>query len=110
MGDPRATDQPHHLHFNKSSDRIPYLTNMKLFAIVCLALIAAANAAPQGGSFTTLLMTDIAGARASAAEIALAGAGLDQLETQLQAFSADAPKITLAETTVETVATPYVSE
>merc|ERR1711863_254673 len=97
-------------HFNKSSDRIPYLTNMKLFAIVCLALIAAANAAPQGGSFTTLLMTDIAGARASAAEIALAGAGLDQLETQLQAFSADAPKITLAETTVETVATPYVSE
>merc|ERR1711863_256723 len=86
------------------------ILNMELFAIVCLALIAAANAAPQGGSFTTLLMTDIAGARASAAEIALAGAGLDQLETQLQAFSADAPKITLAETTVETVATPYVSE
>merc|ERR1712141_909681 len=75
------------------SDRIPYLTNMKLFAIVCLALIAAANAAPQGGSFTTLLMTDIAGARASAAEIALAGGGLDQLEKQLQAFSADAAKI-----------------
>ena len=86
---------------------------MKLFAIVCLALIAAANARPGDGApavdtFSTLLMPNIHDARGSAAEIALAGKGLDQLETQLQTFSGDAAKITLAETTVETVATPYV--
>ena len=88
---------------------------MKLFAIVCLALIAAVNARPGA---TGAVLPVVAGeldaypgikaARASAGEIALAGKGLVQLETQLQTFDGQMATLSLAETTVETVATPYV--
>ena len=87
---------------------------MKLFAIVCLALIAAVNARPGdvAPAAATTVLDDYAGikaARLSAGEIALAGAGLDQLELQLQTFDGEMATLSLAETTVETVATPYVS-
>jgi len=108
MGHPRAADQSQHFHFNKSSDQIPFLTNMKLFVIVCLALIAAVNAAPQGALFDAYV--DIAAARASAGDIGLAGVGLDVLEGQLEAFStaAAAGTVSKAEAAVEEVATPIV--
>jgi hypothetical protein len=81
---------------------------MKLFAIVCLALIAAVNAAPQGATFDEY--ANIAAARLSAVDIGLAGTGLDVLEGQLAAFSAAAlaGKISAAEAAVEAVATPVV--
>ena len=88
---------------------------MKFFAIVCLAMIAAVNARPDGAvlaapeaSYGTY--TNIADARASAADIAKAGAGLDVLEGQLKVFSeaAAAGTISTAEAAVEAVATPYV--
>merc|ERR1711944_30454 len=98
MGHPRATEQSHHFHFNKSSDQIPYLANMKLFVIVCLALIAAVNATPVlpgpavapivpvvkpfvGGTYT-----NIDAARNSAKDIALAGEGLDKIGRTARCF------------------------
>ena len=90
---------------------------MKLFAIVCLALIAAVNARPGGGKADGLtggaeaLFDDYAGikaARLSAGDIAKAGLGLDELEKLLKTFSGLADTtIKAAETTVEAVATPY---
>ena len=93
---------------------------MKLFVIVCLALIAAVNARPGlpgpavapivpvvkpfvGGTYT-----NIDAARNSAKDIALAGEGLDKLEGLLDAFSksAAAGVIETAELAVEAVATP----
>ena len=81
-------------------------SDMKLFVIVCLALIAAVNAAPQGALFDAYV--DIAAARASAGDIGLAGLGLDVLEGQLEAFStaAAAGTVSAAEAAVEAVATP----
>ena len=86
------------------------LSDMKLFAIACIALIAAVHAAPQAKVFTDAAYPNIAAARLSAGDIAKAGAGLDQLETQLKAFSdaALAKTISAAEKLVEDVATPYV--
>jgi hypothetical protein len=81
-------------------------------------LIAAVNARPgatgailPAGLTSEKVLDDYAGikaARLSAGEIALAGAGLDQLELQLKAFDGEMATLTTAETTVETVATPYV--
>ena len=90
---------------------------MKLFAIVCLALIAAVNARAGGGKADGLIggaeaifddYSGIKAARDSAGDIAKAGLGLDELEKLLQTFSGLADTtIKKAETTVEAVATPY---
>ena len=93
---------------------------MKLFVIVCLALIAAVNARPGGlpggvvppaeTKFVDGVYGSIDAARLSAKDIGLAGEGLDKLEGLLKAFSdsAAAKVIENAELAVEAVATPIV--
>ena len=94
---------------------------MKLFVIVCLALIAAVNARPGGlpggvvppatpAKFVDGVYGSIDAARLSAKDIGLAGEGLDKLEGLLKAFSdsAAAKVIENAELAVEAVATPIV--